>query len=194
MSQAAHPLELPNDPSEYLRNLGGSYEKACSWVAACWQLRNCDRVGKWVRVDGRLIVRNYGEIVVGDRVRWYARYADSLITTFPGGRLDIGDRTVFNYGLDLAATGLVRIGADVMIGTHVSIMDNDFHDPIDHDRMPAPKPVHIGDRAWIGNRSIVLPGVTIGERAVVGAGSVVMTDIPASTLALGNPARVIKKL
>jgi maltose O-acetyltransferase len=81
-----------------------------------------------------------------------------------------------------------------MIGTHVMIIDNDFHDLVDHDLMPEPRPVVIGDGAWIGNRAIVLPGVTIGARAVVGAGSVVMTDIPPRTLAMGNPARVIKRL
>jgi maltose O-acetyltransferase len=127
-------------------------------------------------------------------VRFYAQYATSSIVVFPGGRFVVGDRTVFNFGLDLAATGSVEIGHDVMIGTHVMIIDNDFHDPVDHDRMPEPRPVVIGDGAWIGNRAIVLPGVTIGDRAVIGAGSVVMTDIPPRTLAMGNPARVIKRL
>jgi maltose O-acetyltransferase len=53
--------------------------------------------------------------------------------------------------------------------------------------------VHIEDGAWIGANSTVLPGVTIGRKAVVGAGSVVTRDIPAFTVAVGNPCRPIKR-
>jgi maltose O-acetyltransferase len=56
------------------------------------------------------------------------------------------------------------------------------------------QPVTIGEECWIGGHSTICPGVTIGDRAVIGAGSVVTKDIPADTLAVGNPARVIKKL
>jgi maltose O-acetyltransferase len=80
------------------------------------------------------------------------------------------------------------------IGTYAIIMDNDFHELDDRSRRPEPKPVVIGDRVWLANRSTILPGVTIGNDAVIGAGSVVMTDIPERSLAMGNPARVIKKL
>lgn len=47
---------------------------------------------------------------------------------------------------------------------------------------------------WIGAGAIVLPGVTVGENAVIGAGSVVTHDVPANTVAAGNPAKVIKKI
>ena len=177
-----------------VREPGAAFRKILEWANAKRQLRACDSVGSLVRVTGPVVIANYGSISIGNRVRFYANHARSILTTHPGGRLVIGDNTAINYGADIVATGLVQIGSDVMIGTHVFIMDNDFHDPIDHNVKPAPKPVVIGDGVWIGNRSIVLPGVTIGERAVVGAGSVVMTDIPPRTLALGNPARVIKRL
>ena len=50
-------------------------------------------------------------------------------------------------------------------------------------------PITIGDNVWIGGDVTILPGVTIGEGAVIGAGSVVTKDIPAHTLAYGNPCR-----
>ena len=55
-------------------------------------------------------------------------------------------------------------------------------------------PVMIEDGCWIGGGVIILPGVTIGQKSVIGAGSVVTKDIPANSLAVGNPCRVIRKI
>ena len=56
------------------------------------------------------------------------------------------------------------------------------------------KPIRIGSGVWIGGGVIILPGVTIGDGCVVGAGAIVTQDIPADSLAVGNPARIIRKL
>lgn len=56
------------------------------------------------------------------------------------------------------------------------------------------RPIVIGDNVWIGANVCVLPGVTIGDNCVIGAGSVVNRDIPAGSLAVGNPCRVIREL
>lgn len=56
------------------------------------------------------------------------------------------------------------------------------------------KSIFIGDGVWIGYGVIVLPGVKIGEKSIIGAGSVVVHNIPANTLAAGNPCKVIKQL
>ncbi len=56
------------------------------------------------------------------------------------------------------------------------------------------RPVVIGENCWIGGHATICPGVTIGDRCVIGAGAVVVKDIPADTLAIGNPAVVIRKL
>ena len=55
-------------------------------------------------------------------------------------------------------------------------------------------PVKIEDGVWIGGGAIILPGVTIGRNSVIGAGSVVTRSIPANSLAVGNPCKVIKQL
>jgi len=55
-------------------------------------------------------------------------------------------------------------------------------------------PVSIGDKCWIGAKSIILKGVRIGEGAIVGAGSVVTKNVPPWTIVAGNPARVIREL
>ena len=56
------------------------------------------------------------------------------------------------------------------------------------------KPIIIGDDCWIGGGAIICPGVTIGNRCVIGAGSVVTKNIPDDSLAVGNPAVVIRKI
>ncbi|MBV9174029.1 MAG: acyltransferase [Chloroflexi bacterium] len=186
---------LPRAPSEYLASPGPTLDKFRSALNARWQLRNCNHVGRWTRLSGRAIVLNRGGYIsIGERVLLFFDYIPSIFAVFQGGRLEIGDRTSINYGADFAVTGLVKIGEDCGIGTHVIVMDNDFHEIGDRSRRPEPKPVVIGNRVWLANRSTILPGVTIGDDAIIGAGSVVMTDIPERSLAMGNPARVIKKL
>lgn len=56
------------------------------------------------------------------------------------------------------------------------------------------KPIYIGKNVWVTTRCIILPGVRIGDNSVIGAGSVVTRNIPANCLAVGNPAKVIRKL
>jgi len=55
------------------------------------------------------------------------------------------------------------------------------------------KPVAIGEDVWIGSNCVIVPGVTIGKKSVIGAGSVVTKDVPAFSLAVGNPAKVVKQ-
>jgi acetyltransferase-like isoleucine patch superfamily enzyme len=58
--------------------------------------------------------------------------------------------------------------------------------------LPLHSPVHIGSRCFIGISAIVLPGVTIGDDCIIGAGSVVTKNIPSGSVAVGNPARVVR--
>ena len=55
-------------------------------------------------------------------------------------------------------------------------------------------PIHIGKNCWLGAGVIVVPGVTIGDNSVIGAGAVVTKDIPANVVAVGTPARVLRKI
>lgn len=85
-------------------------------------------------------------------------------------------------------------------GRWVTISDNDHGEVIREqlDTPPADRPLHvkgpvtIGSNVWIGDKATILSGVTIGDGAVIAANSVVTKDIPAYTVAAGNPAHVIK--
>ncbi len=191
-AQTAGPL--PHPLVDYLHAPSATLNKLGQCLSALWQLRRATHLGRFPRVTGRLHILNEGKLVIGDQVRFYSHFARTVLVTLPNGTLEIGDRTGINYGVDIAATKLVRIGAGCMIGTHVTIMDSSFHEIDDRQRMPESRPVQIGNGVWIGNRSVILPGVTIGDGAVIGAGSVVISDIPSRSLAMGNPARVYKQL
>lgn len=56
------------------------------------------------------------------------------------------------------------------------------------------RPITIGNSVWIGGSVTILPGVTIGDNSTIGAGSVVTRDIPANSIAVGNPCKVIKHI
>lgn len=100
-----------------------------------------------------------------------------------------------NFGAVILDGAKVTIGRKTLIAPGVHIYTAQH--PLDADERDAYEnclPVTIGERCWIGGHATICPGVTIGDRCVIGAGSVVTHDIPADSLAVGNPAKVIRKL
>jgi acetyltransferase-like isoleucine patch superfamily enzyme len=156
------------------------------------QLRSVELGGPRVTLRGRAVISNGGRMTMGDRVRLVSTVATLELATLPGGHLEIGNNVFINYGCSLASTNHVKIGNDCLIGSHVMIMDCDFHQVEDKSWDTTGVPIIIEDRVWIGNRSIVLKGVRIGHDAVVAAGSVVTHDVPPRTVVAGVPARVVR--
>jgi acetyltransferase-like isoleucine patch superfamily enzyme len=119
--------------------------------------------------------------------------------------ISIGENIVIRPGTMIFADprpsnkGRVFIEDNVMLGSGVHIyVANHCYDSRDKDIIKQgfciAKDTCIGKGSWIGANSILLPGVTIGKHSVVGAGSVVTKDIPDYCVAVGNPAKVIKKI
>ena len=113
-----------------------------------------------------------------------------------GYQIHIGNRTFVNFGLMALDVAKIAIGDDVQIGPNVQLLTPTH--PIDTElrraKWEAAKPITIEDNAWLGGGTIVLAGVIVGKNSVVGAGAVVTKDVPPNTVALGNPARVVRSL
>lgn len=123
-------------------------------------------------------------------------------TILPPLRCDYGKhivvgRDVFtNYNLTILDVCQVTIGDRTLIGPNVSIYAAG-HPIAPEDRATGWEfgaEVHIGKDVWIGGSCVILAGVTIGDGAVVGAGSVVTRDVPPNSIAVGNPARVLREI
>jgi maltose O-acetyltransferase len=128
----------------------------------------------------------------GDRVRLVSTVATLELVTLPGGHLEVGDNVFINYGSSLVSSAHLKIGDDCLIGTHVMVMDCDFHRVEDKAWDTTGQPIVLEDRVWLGNRSMVLKGVRIGHDSVVAAGSVVTRDVPPRSVVAGVPARVVR--
>lgn len=111
--------------------------------------------------------------------------------------VSIGDRCLIGKGSAVVGHFSITIGNDVWTGHNVYITDQnhgyeDVTRPIGTQSMPE-KPVTIGDGSWIGYGSVVLPGASIGDHVVIGANSVVTGEIPSYSVAVGSPAKVIRR-
>lgn len=180
-------------PLPGLKQIHLAYTRFGPVLNARIQLRSAEFRGQRVTLRGRAAISNEGRISLGDRVRLVSTVATLELATLPGGHLEIGDNVFINYGCSLASSNHVKIGNDCLIGSHVTIMDTDFHQVEDKSWDTTGVPIIIEDRVWIGNRSIVLKGIRIGHDSVVGAGSVVTRDVPPRTLVAGVPARKIRE-
>ncbi|WP_107773475.1 acyltransferase [Nocardioides sediminis] len=114
---------------------------------------------------------------------------------FPSGVVHVGDRS--GIGIRCHLKGPVTIGSDVMMGPEVVIFTTDhaFSDvgrPMREQGMRAVRAVTIEDDVWIGQRAMILPGVTIGRGSVIAAGAVVVKDVPPFCVVGGNPAKILR--
>jgi acetyltransferase-like isoleucine patch superfamily enzyme len=133
-------------------------------------LRHAARVGKDVRVHGRITVHGPAALTVGDHVR-------------------------IGTGCFLFCKGGLEIGTNSQLSRNVTIYTanhNTAGDAIPYDDTYVCRPVRIGHSVWLGMNSSVLPGVTIGDGAIIGFGTVVAKDVPPGAIVVGPAQRTIR--
>ncbi|KAG7428751.1 putative acetyltransferase [Fusarium oxysporum f. sp. raphani] len=113
-----------------------------------------------------------------------------------GCNISIGESFYSNFNLMVLDCGIVTIGNRIMFGPFVSIFAATHETDVQcqRDGVEYAKSVAIGDDCWIGGNTAIMPGVTIGKGCTIGSGNIVTKSIPDSLVAVGSPARVIKKV
>lgn len=113
-----------------------------------------------------------------------------------GSNITVGDNFYTNTNCCILDCAKVTFGNNVWIGPNVGIYtpEHAFNNKERSDGYERSLPVTIGDNVWICGGVSIVGGVTIGKNSIIGAGSVVTKDVPEGVLAVGNPARVLRKI
>ena len=128
----------------------------------------------------------------------FGKAVPSTLRVFPpfytdfGKNIEVGEDVFINACCHFQDHGGVTIGDGCQIGHNVVFATlNHFLEP-EKRKMTYSAPIVLGKNVWVGSNATILQGVTIGDNAVIGAGAVVTGDIPANTVAVGVPAKVVK--
>jgi maltose O-acetyltransferase len=168
-------------------------------------LSTCTRVtGSPIRRQP-LLLMGPGRIAIGEGVQFGWETSEGYHTGYchveasaPGASVEIANHAEINNNVFIKSEGPgIVIGAHALLGSRIVIYDSDFHELHPRHRRggkPAMGRVELAENVFIGDRVMILKGVTIGAHSVVGAGSIVTSSIPSGVIAVGNPARVVREL
>lgn len=143
------------------------------------------------------------DIVIGHNVWMYG-----TLVSVAGGKITMDEYSKIGVNSKILCVNKVTIGSYTAIAENVVISDNNNH-PVSpqyrlamrvtpqNSEMRSNKysenaPIIIGSNVWIGRNVSINKGVTIGDNAIIAANSVVVKDVPANSIAAGNPAKIVK--
>lgn len=156
--------------------------------------------GKDVYIEGGVVINRPRFVHLGDRVRIKRNTSINLHPPDKRSReglLFIGNDVIISEGCIISACHRIVIEENVGISPYVMIIDNsrkpgDVIRPSKEQEIQAGR-IHIGADSWIAYNACILPNVTIGRHCIIGALSVVNSDVPPYSVAVGSPARVVKR-
>jgi acetyltransferase-like isoleucine patch superfamily enzyme len=156
--------------------------------------------GRDVYIESGVVINRPRFVHLGDHVRIKRNTSINLHPQdkrSKDGILFVGNDVIISEGCIISACNRIVIEDNVGISPYVMIIDSTRKPgPIDRpskEQDLKTKPVHIGADSWIAYNACIMPGVTIGEHCIIGALSIVTEDIPSYSLAVGSPARVVKR-
>ncbi len=150
-------------------------------------------------------VRNKKHIVFGEGFTCGYNCRLESVETKPDsyGKIKFGKNVKIGDNVHISSAASIEIGSNVLMASHIFITDLDHgkyagENQTGPDTHPDTREIHsadvkIGENVWIGENVVVLKGVTIGKGSIIGSASVVTKSIPEGCIAIGSPARVIKK-
>lgn len=153
------------------------------------------RIGTGARVEHGAVIRGNTVDERGVIIGPGASVKDYALVNANRGHVRIGERTWIGPYCLIYGNGGVEIGSDVLVAGHTSIntvshVARRTDIPMNAQGIHSDRVV-VEDDVWIGLNCTILQGVTIGRGSIIGAGAVVTRDIPAGSIALGVPARVV---
>jgi acetyltransferase-like isoleucine patch superfamily enzyme len=141
-----------------------------------------------MKLQSELTMKKNSEIYVKN---FFSIYQPSRIVIFENAKFELGGGFI-NTNASIGCKEQIIIGNGCAIADNVVIMDTDFHKVL-LPNYKAIKPIKIGNHVWISNGCKLFKGVSIGDGAIIGGGSVVIKNIPAKSMAAGNPAKVLRE-
>ncbi len=159
------------------------------------------KLGKNSRVESNCVIGALGKegLSIGNNssIGVFSRVVVSSNYQRLGEFIRIGDNVGVGGFSNIGGSGGVSIGNDTIIGPYFSVHpeNHNFTDESKPIRLQGSnrKKINIGEDCWIGAKVTILAGVTIGRGSIIGAGAVVTKDIPEYSIAVGNPAAVVRK-
>ncbi len=136
-----------------------------------------------------------------NNVRIKDNYRIECYDNFAGNKLNpwlrIGNNVIIGYNFSCLVADLVEIDDDTILASDVLITSENHGMQVECDipyyKQPlTTKSVKIGKGVWVGEKVVILPGVTIGDKSIIAAGSIVSKDVPSYSIAGGVPAKVLK--
>ena len=176
------------------------------WIKRALTMINClafgikYKKGLYIGLGSKIV--GGGKIELSDNVKLMPQ--SMLVALGRNGHIEIGDFSEISMYSRIASVGFVKIGNHVLTGPHIFIADynHEYRDPLKpvmHQgnrfvpKVDGSPNILIGDGTWIGTNVVIVGNVHIGKHCVIGANSVVTKDIPDYCVAVGQPAKVVRR-
>ena len=180
-------MKFSYSPSEFLKN---GFSLFCTKLF----FRPARLVRRPIYMRGQKFIKFGEDFTTGYRCRF-----DVFGLKYDDVKLKLGRNCKIGDNVHFVASENVTIGDDCLMASNIFISDTSHGSNEDPSKIPPDErpltscPVEIGNNVWIGEGACVLPGAKIGDGCIIGAHSIVKGEIPSYTVAVGAPAKVVKK-